>query len=342
MKRKISTILAILATAFCMSACDAVQGALEQVGLGGSAESSSVTEQVNTDASLGNAEEKESSDSSVETPDSSVESSDSSEETPDSSVESSDSSEETPDSSAESSDSSEETPDSSVESSDSSVETPDSSTENSDSSTEEDKDEPNYTYNAFTPTEKKLFETYLGEVLPFVANNEYYVETYESDYGYTWVNFYTFDNTQADFNAYKAQYSGYTFVKSYRDEDNDMWYCYEKGNIYVEIAYYVDYDGSTVIDVYAVNEGQSVGGGEDDDDTSYLYHEFTAQEEALFVQYIGEVIPFLPNDEYYVEGYYDVDDYENGMCYIVCDVTAMGFALYRGMYSSDYDFVEEY
>ena len=149
MKRKISTILAILATAFCMSACDAVQGALKQVGLGGSAESSSVTEQVNTDASLGNAEEKESSDSSEQTPDSSVETSDSSEETPDSSVESSDSSEETPDSS--------------VESSDSSVETPDSSTENSDSSTEEDKDEPNYTYNAFTPTEKKLFETYLGD-----------------------------------------------------------------------------------------------------------------------------------------------------------------------------------
>ena len=79
----------------------------------------------------------------------------------------------------------------------------------------------------------------------------------------------------------------------------------------------------------------------DDGDTGYTYTDFTSNEKALFLQYIGEVIPFLPNDEYYLEGYNDVDDYENGMWYCVVGATNMGFALYRGMYS-DYDFLKEY
>ena len=85
-------------------------------------------------------------------------------------------------------------------------------------------------------------------------------------------------------------------------------------------------------------------GGDDTtsgDESSYRYTDFTAAEKALFLQYIGEVIPFLPNDEYYLEGYNEIDDYENGMWYCVVDVTNMGFALYRGMYS-DYVFVEDY
>ena len=51
------------------------------------------------------------------------------------------------------------------------------------------------------------------------------------------------------------------------------------------------------------------------EDSGYLYNDFTASEKQLFIRYIGEVIPFVPNDEYYVEGYYDETDYENGMCF---------------------------
>lgn len=208
-------------------------------------------------------------------------------------------------------------------------------------------DKNTYIYNAFTSAEKKMFETYVGEVIPFVANNEYYVETEADDYGYTWVCFYTFGNTQADFNAYRAKYTGYTFIESYKDTDGDTWYCYEKGDVYVEMSYYYN-EGDYVIDVYAVNDGQDIGGGDvggdvggDDDDVDdelYLFHDFTSEEKALFNRYLGEVIPFLPNDEYYVEGYYEETDYENGLSYIVYDVTDMGFALYKGMYS-DYDYI---
>ena len=242
------------------------------------------------------------------------------------------------DSSVEEPDSSVEEPDSSEENPDSSEENPDSSADSSDSSGE---DEFKYTYQSFTPAEKQLCETYLGEALPFVANNEYYLETV-ADVDYTWINFYTFDNTKAEFDAYRAQYNDYTFIETYEDEYGDTWYCYEKGYIYVELSYYF-YEGAYVIDVYAVYDdgsaGGDVGGGEEDGE--YLYHDFTATEKALFTQYIGEIIPFLPNDEYYVEGYYEETDYENGMWVGFYDVTEMGFALYRGMYS-DYDFVDEY
>ena len=209
----------------------------------------------------------------------------------------------------------------------------DSSSEDSSDSSEdkEEEDEPKYTYNAFTFTEKQLCETYLGEVLPFLPNNEYYFETYEED-GLTWINFAVCGKTQANFNAYRTQYyAGYTLTETYVDDDGDTWYCYEKGDLYVEMAYYA-YEGKSWIDVYAVYDT------EEDDGGAYAYYDFTNEEKALFMQYIGEVIPFLPNDGYYVEGYYEETDYENGMCFYTYGVTDMGFALYRGMYS-DYDYV---
>ncbi|MBE7080567.1 MAG: hypothetical protein E7371_04935, partial [Clostridiales bacterium] len=224
MKKKTSAILAVLASVFCFSACDQVQNMLEQLGVNS-----------NTASSL----EETASDSLTES--------------------TSDGSTEDSNSSTEDSNSSTEDSNSSTEDSNSSTEAPNSSTEAPNSSMEDEEDEKKYTYNAFTPSEKQLCETYLGEALPFVANNEYYIETFEGEDGYTWVNFYTYGNTQADFNAYLAQFSGYTFIETSYDEGGDAWYCYEKGDIYVEVAYYV-YDGDCVIDVYAINEGEETGG----------------------------------------------------------------------------------
>ena len=271
--------LAVLSSVFCFGSCSVPQELLDKFGVSISFHGSSVEESVEgSTTSTGSTEDTQTPDSSVQAPDSSVQ-----------------------------------TPDSSVQTPDSSVQTPDSSVEDSsivDSSVNDSsKDEPKYTYQAFTPTDKELMETYLGEVLPFVANNEYYVDELEADDGEMWINFYTIGNTQAEFNAYRASYTGYTFIESYVDDYGDTCYCYEKGNLYVEMSYYF-YEGEYWIDVYAnkASEGGN-GGNSGTEDGEYTYYDFTAAEKALFMQYIGEVIPFLPNDEYYVEGYYEETDY---------------------------------
>ena len=49
------------------------------------------------------------------------------------------------------------------------------------------------------------------------------------------------------------------------------------------------------------------------EEVGYFYKDFSVQDKAIFSHYIGTVIPFIPNNEYYVEGYYEEDDYEHGI-----------------------------
>ena len=112
---------------------------------------------------------------------------------------------------------------------------------------------PIYAFTDFTAEEKALFEQYIGVVIPFAPNNEYYVEGYYDETGYEYgMCFYTFGNTQEEFDAYKEAYAtaGYKFIESYEDENyGDTWYWYEKEDIVVDFSYYIS-DGDTVIDVY--------------------------------------------------------------------------------------------
>lgn len=113
--------------------------------------------------------------------------------------------------------------------------------------------EKTHEYMDFTEAEKGLFEQYIGGVIPFVPNNEYYVEGYYDETGYEYgMNFYTLGNTNAEFDAYLQSYekAGYTFMEEYEDEEyGDTWYCYQKGDIIVDLTYYY-YDGENVLDVY--------------------------------------------------------------------------------------------
>ena len=43
-------------------------------------------------------------------------------------------------------------------------------------------DAPQYAYTAFTPAEKALFTEVIGETIPFLANNEYYVDVKGKSY----------------------------------------------------------------------------------------------------------------------------------------------------------------
>ena len=190
-------------------------------------------------------------------------------------------------------------------------------------------------YNDFTADEKALFNEYFGFVIPFLPNDDYYVEeyTYEDEVG---INFYAFDNVQSEFNAYLALYSSYTNDGTEVDEYGDTWYFFSKNGVYVDMTFYY-YDGNYVFDlyVYYIDEGGSgsgSGGNNGGGSTDHLYSDFTADEKALFGEYFGFVIPFIPNDEYYVEEYeYDT---EIGLNFYAFGNTEAEFDSYLALYSS--------
>ncbi|MBQ9161662.1 MAG: hypothetical protein IJX74_00160 [Clostridia bacterium] len=110
-----------------------------------------------------------------------------------------------------------------------------------------------YKYADFTSSEKQLFITYIGEAVPFIPNNEYYVEGYTDvdDYEHG-INFYTFDNTQAEFDKYLDSFdkNGYELWDTYEDDYGDTWYAYVKNDdIYVDVCFYY-YEGYYVVDLY--------------------------------------------------------------------------------------------
>ena len=115
-----------------------------------------------------------------------------------------------------------------------------------------------YLYSDFTDAEKTLFNNLVGLVIPFIPNDEYYVEKYE-DVG---VHFYTFDNTQVDFDAYRSLFSSYTFDGSAEDEYGDTWYYYSKDTVCIDMSFYY-YEGFYVVDIYVYIESDNGGEGGD-------------------------------------------------------------------------------
>lgn len=251
MKKFLIAVLSFLTLSVTFAACNVDQPDASSSEEQSSSISSSVDDSVDGSSTDSSDEDSESSveESSSTSDDSSVE--ESSSITDESSVEESSST--TDESSVEESSST--TDESSVE--ESSSITDDSSKDESESS-KDDKPGSKYDYNAFTPTEKALFKDILGEVIPFLPNNEYYAEEYTLDYydgtgeGEYGVNFYTFGNTKAEFNAYREKYSkNYEFVYSEKDDYGDTWYYYDAENYCVDMAYYEYDDGVYIVDVYA-------------------------------------------------------------------------------------------
>ena len=143
-------------------------------------------------------------------------------------------------------------------------------------SSEKEETPPAFRYTAFTADDEDLFLLYFDLVIPFAPTNEYYVEEeYDYDYGDVIINYWTVGNTKAEFDAYRQQFSSYTFVESYEDDYGDTCYLYQKGNVVVDMCYYYDeYDKTSYIDVYVYwdyseddntggsdNEGGNTGGG---------------------------------------------------------------------------------
>ena len=132
--------------------------------------------------------------------------------------------------------------------------------------------EPSFLYNSFTPSEKKLFEDHFGIVIPFLPNDEYYLEEYEFAYedGTTEIglNYYIWGKTKAEFDAYRSEIASlYDFEESYEDDYGDTWYIYAVSDeAYLDISYYEAEDGY-IVDVYVYYLYDETSGGSDSDST---------------------------------------------------------------------------
>ncbi len=204
---------------------------------------------------------------------------------------------------------------------------------------------PSYLYTDFTSSEKSLMNNSVGLVIPFIPNDEYYVEEYEYE-GESGITFYTFGNTQAEFDAYRALFSDYTFDGTDVDEYGDTWYFYSKGDVYVDMSFYY-YENEYVVDVYVYLLSENGGNGGNQGDTTdpadHTYTDFTTDEKSLMTDTVGLVIPFIPNDEYYVEEYEYEGEY--GVNFYAFGNSQAEFEAYRALFS-DYTFdgtdVDEY
>ena len=202
----------------------------------------------------------------------------------------------------------------------------------------------------FDADDKALWMQYIGVIIPFLPNDSYGIEGYYDVDDYeNGLNFYTLGNTEAEFDAYRALFSDYELIDTYTDTYGDTWYTYQKDDVVVDLAYYV-YEGESYVEVYVysdlssdVGDGGEGGGdqGGDETPTTHIHTEFDADDKALWLQYIGVIIPFLPNDSYGIEGYYDVDDYENGLNFYTLGNTEAEFDAYRALFS-DYELIDTY
>ena len=191
-----------------------------------------------------------------------------------------------------------------------------------------------YLYNDFTADEKNTYSEYLGFIIPFLPSDDYYVEAY-NDNGYKGVYYYAVCESRARFNSYLAEFSKYENNGTDIDEYGDTWYLFSKDDTFIDVCCY-EFEGLYYVDVDAYYElGDDSGSGDTGDggdENEHLYYDFKSDEKSTYQNTIGFVIPFLPNDDYYVESYNE-DGYIGVYYSALCDSEA-AFTWYLAMFSS--------
>ena len=161
-------------------------------------------------------------------------------------------------------------------------EKPDGGSKPSDDGDGKDTEEITKTYNDFTMSEKAIFTQYIGALIPFIPNDEYYVEGYYDTADYeNGINFYTVGNTEAEFITYLGLYSDYELYETYEDDYGDTWYCYVKDDVVVDLCYYL-YDGEYYVDVYVYSD-LSEDGGEGGEDIPSVIEQWKSAYECITV-----------------------------------------------------------
>ena len=127
-----------------------------------------------------------------------------------------------------------------------------------------DSGETEYLFTDFDTDQKALFNEYFGETIPFIPNNEYYVDEYvlKDEIG---LNFYTFGNTRSEFNTYLNQFSVYVSAGTDTDSSGNTWYYFDDDDYYIDLVYYYDSDyDDYLVDVYVYVLSDELGGDQGD------------------------------------------------------------------------------
>ncbi len=166
-------------------------------------------------------------------------------------------------------------------------------------------DDSTYAYTDFTADEKAMFAEYDFAVVPFIANDEYYLETYD-DGEYVGLCFYTFGNTQAEFNAYLNQFSAYEDAGTEEDEYGDTWYFFDKDDYYVDVTWYEN-GGDTIVEMYIYREADNSSDGGNDNNGNENQFPPQANAELTVAQAYAYAETFVggnnhSTDKYYVTG----------------------------------------
>ena len=119
-----------------------------------------------------------------------------------------------------------------------------------------------HTYTDFSAKDKTFITDRIGFVIPFLPNNEYILDEYvDEEYGEYGIYFSTTNNTQSEFNAYRALFSSYTYDGTDNDEYGDAWYFYSRGDVSITMCfYYWEDDGNYYLDLWAYTTDSSTGG----------------------------------------------------------------------------------
>ncbi|MBR5173706.1 MAG: hypothetical protein IKW16_02020, partial [Clostridia bacterium] len=150
------------------------------------------------------------------------------------------------------------------------------------------------TYQDFTDAEKAMFNGFIGEVIPFLPNDEYYVEVdYDAEVMGDYLFYYTFDNTKSEFRSYlkDLEEAGFVAGETEKDMYGDTWYYYSKGDVKLKVGFY-RYEGYYTMDVFVY---YGVGYDLDGDDGADKPN-FNDDEKSKFISVIGEAIPFMSSD----------------------------------------------
>ena len=125
--------------------------------------------------------------------------------------------------------------------------------------------EKQYTYTDFTAAEKQQLTRYLGEVIPFVPNNQYTFARLDAEADQESFRFRTSGNTAEEFSAYRNTFIGYTLSGTYTDDTGKTWFEYSKGKLTIKVSYYSQAHAN-IIDVYVLmNKANTPGTGDTPD-----------------------------------------------------------------------------
>ena len=75
--------------------------------------------------------------------------------------------------------------------------------------------------------------------------------------------------------------------------------------------------------------------------SGYRYKDFTNAEKAILTEYVGEIIPFAPCNNYYFEGVSSENDFSDGVNYYTVGNTRADFTSYVDLLA-DYELVDTY